>query len=86
MHLHQLGILHRDLRAANVLVAAVDPIRVVIADFGVSHQLAEYADREHNPLASDADPGPNVQVGRMPSLSVLRRQRHRDRRSESSPM
>ena len=43
LHLHSLGIIHRDFRAANILVAARDPIRVVAADFGVSHQLRKYA-------------------------------------------
>ena len=42
-HLHSLGILHRDLRAANVLVAANDPLRVVLADFGLSHLLSKAA-------------------------------------------
>ena len=42
-HLHCLGIIHRDVRAANVLVTARDPLTVVIADFGVSHQLRGYA-------------------------------------------
>ena len=39
LHLHSLGILHRDLRAANILIASLDPLHVVVADFGVSHQL-----------------------------------------------
>ena len=43
-HLHTLGIIHRDFRAANILVAARDPLHVVVADFGVSHQLRVYAD------------------------------------------
>ena len=38
-HLHKLGILHRDFRSANILIAARDPLHVVVADFGVSHQL-----------------------------------------------
>ena len=42
-HLHSLGIIHRDFRAANILVAARDPLHVVVADFGVSHQLQVYA-------------------------------------------
>ena len=42
-HLHSLGILHRDFRAANMLVAARDPLHIVVADFGVSHQLRVYA-------------------------------------------
>ncbi len=42
-HLHTQGIMHRDLRAANVLVSALRPIHVVITDFGVSHQLSSHA-------------------------------------------
>ncbi len=42
-HIHTQGIMHRDLRAANVLVSGRDPIHVVITDFGVSHQLSSYA-------------------------------------------
>ena len=38
-HLHTLGIVHRDFRAANILIAGRDPLHVVVADFGVSHQL-----------------------------------------------
>ncbi|KAL3443987.1 ankyrin repeat-containing domain protein [Aspergillus insuetus] len=34
--LHQLGITHRDIKPQNVLVAQKDPVRVKIADFGVS--------------------------------------------------
>ena len=43
-HLHSLGIIHRDFRAANVLVAGKDPLHVVVADFGLSHQLRVHAD------------------------------------------
>jgi serine/threonine protein kinase len=43
MHLHRHGILHRDLRAVNVLVASFKPLRVLLADFGVSHLLSAYA-------------------------------------------
>ena len=38
-HLHRHNIIHRDFRAANILVAGRDPIHVVVADFGVSHQV-----------------------------------------------
>jgi serine/threonine protein kinase len=43
MHLHSLGILHRDLRAANVLIASLDPLHVLVADFGLSHLFAAFA-------------------------------------------
>jgi serine/threonine protein kinase len=42
-HLHRLGILHRDLRAANVLVAGMDPVHVLLADLGVGHLLSAFA-------------------------------------------
>ena len=63
-HLHQLGILHRDYRAANVLLASMDPLHVVIADFGVSHQLREYAEQEgaHLALGTADGANPSVQV------------------------
>jgi serine/threonine protein kinase len=43
LHLHSLGILHRDLRAGNILIASLDPLHVMVADFGVSHQLSAFA-------------------------------------------
>ena len=66
-HLHQLGILHRDLRAANVLVTSADPIHVVIADFGVSHQLSEYAEQGSlfHALGTADGANPSVQVSRL---------------------
>jgi serine/threonine protein kinase len=36
MHVHSYGVLHGDVRSANFLVAAVNPLRVVVSDFGVS--------------------------------------------------
>ena len=47
-HLHSQGIIHRDFRAANILIS--DPraseMSVVVADFGVSHQLKVYENVE----------------------------------------
>ncbi len=43
LHLHSLGVLHRDLRAANLLLDGLDPLHVRLADFGVSHLLSAFA-------------------------------------------
>ena len=43
LHLHSLGILHRDLRAANILITSLDPVHAVVADFGVSHLLSAFS-------------------------------------------
>ena len=40
-HLHASGIVHRDFRADNLLVASRDPLRVVVADFGLAHQMQD---------------------------------------------
>jgi serine/threonine protein kinase len=42
-HLHDHGILHRDLRAGNILVASLDPVHVLVADLGIAHLRAAYA-------------------------------------------
>jgi serine/threonine protein kinase len=41
-HLHLRGIMHRDLRAANILVASAVPLQLKVTDFGVSHQLSSF--------------------------------------------
>jgi serine/threonine protein kinase len=41
-HLHKLGIIHRDIRSANILVDALDPLRVVVSDFGLSHLFSDF--------------------------------------------
>ena len=42
--LHSLNIVHRDFRAANILIQSLDePLHVVVADFGVSHQTRAYS-------------------------------------------
>ena len=38
-HLHRCGILHRDLRADNVLVFSTFPLVVKVSDFGLGHVL-----------------------------------------------
>lgn len=39
--LHRAGIVHRDLKPENVLVLARDPLRLAIADFGLSRVLEQ---------------------------------------------
>ena len=52
LHLHSLGILHRDLRAANILIAGLDPLQAVVADFGVSHLLSAFANGTSAPMGA----------------------------------
>ncbi len=35
-HLHQVGILHRDIKPANILVRTLEPLDLVLTDFGIS--------------------------------------------------
>ena len=35
-HLHQQNVIHRDLKPANVLVRAIDPLDLVLTDFGIA--------------------------------------------------
>ena len=35
-HLHGRGVTHRDLKPANILVAQLNPLHIVLSDFGVS--------------------------------------------------
>ena len=45
-HLHSLGIIHRDIRAAHMLIAALDPLHVVVTGFHAvmsSRQVRVYA-------------------------------------------
>ena len=39
LHLHGCGVLHRDLKTDNALVAAKDPLVVKWADFGLGVKL-----------------------------------------------
>jgi serine/threonine protein kinase len=43
LHLHLLGVLHRDLRTSNILVDSREPLQVQLADVGVSHVLRQLA-------------------------------------------
>lgn len=40
IHLHELSIVHRDLKPGNVLVRSIDPLDLVLADFGLAKEVA----------------------------------------------
>ena len=61
LHLHGLGILHRNLRAANLLIDSLDPLRVMVADFGLPH----------HPSAGTAGRAPDAGAAQGPSTQVL---------------
>ncbi len=63
LHLHSLGILHRDLRAANLLIDAIEPLRVLVADFGVSHLLSAFATDRPRPVGLTAGKAPTALWG-----------------------
>jgi serine/threonine protein kinase len=38
-HVHRSGVVHRDVRTANILLLSTTPLKVVLADFGVSCRI-----------------------------------------------
>jgi len=54
--LHEVGILHRDLKPANVLVRTVEPLDLVLTDFGISSlaELSLHASSAHRTAAYSA--------------------------------
>lgn len=46
-HLHANGIIHRDVRAVNFLVASEKPLRVCITDFGLSHVMVSGSEKDY---------------------------------------
>ena len=67
-HLHSLGILHRDLRTVNVLVTSNDPLRVALADFGLSHLLTSVAQR---PVSGPGMWGVDLRVSTLGSSALV---------------
>ncbi len=67
-HLHSLGILHRDLRTVNVLVTSKDPLRVALADFGLSHLLTSVAQR---PVSEPGMWGVDLRVSTLGSSALV---------------
>jgi uncharacterized membrane protein YgcG len=47
-HLHAHGIVHRDIRAANVLVKSMEPLALKLSDFGVSYQRPRVGDGDEH--------------------------------------
>lgn len=45
-HVHSMGYAHRDIKPANILVLQASPIRVALADFGLSKRLDSAIERK----------------------------------------
>ncbi|MFT4187315.1 MAG: protein kinase [Aeromicrobium sp.] len=51
-HAHALGLAHRDIKPSNILVRSVEPLDLVLADFGLARELiagAEIGSTSHTP-------------------------------------
>ncbi len=42
LHLHSLGIVHRDVRSASIFIRSMDPLSVVLSEFAVAHRLSAF--------------------------------------------
>ncbi len=42
LHLHSLGIVHRDVRSASIFIRGMDPLCVALSEFAVAHRLSAF--------------------------------------------